>query len=148
MSIKPKFRASDVKAVFDKRLKEIENAITLRLQRLGEMCVNHARLSGDYSDQTGNLRSSIGYVIVVNGKIIITGGFEIQLKGSKGTSTGQQYAKELSRKFASGYTLIVVAGMDYAYHVETTGRNVLSSAEHLAQTQLPIMMNQLKAKLK
>ena len=35
---------------------------------VGERCVTEARKAGEYNDITGNLRSSIGYVVLVNGR--------------------------------------------------------------------------------
>lgn len=40
------------------------------LEYVGEQCVIEARENGNYKDQTGNLRSSISYAIVEDGKII------------------------------------------------------------------------------
>ena len=41
-----------------------------KMMYLGEKFVNKARLEGNYKDRTGNLRSSIGYIILLNGKIV------------------------------------------------------------------------------
>ena len=43
----------------------------------------------------------------------------------------------------SGITLIVVAGMSYAIYVEGRGKNVLTSAELLAERVVPDMLQQL-----
>lgn len=52
------------------------------LQRTGEEFVKIARLEGNYIDHTGNLRSSIGYVIVKDGRIV---GKNFQLSEKEGT---------------------------------------------------------------
>ena len=58
----------------NKKFKEAEqsmiNDIVRVLRYCGEMAVNEARNNGNYKDQTGNLRNSIGYVIAINGKIL------------------------------------------------------------------------------
>ena len=55
----------------NKKFKEAEqsmiNDIVRVLRYCGEMAVNEARNNGEYEDQTGNLRNSIGYVIAFNG---------------------------------------------------------------------------------
>jgi len=145
MGLIPTFRMREISAALDKKAKAIENAIIMRLKRLGEECVKHARTSGDYTDQTGNLRSSIGYVVMANGKEVKT---NFTGDTADGKNAAKTIAKEVSEKFTTGYALIVVAGMDYAYYVEATGRNVLSGAEHYAEKQLPQLMAQLKAKIK
>lgn len=94
--------------------------------------------SGEESwiDQTGNLRSSIGYVIVRNGKIVKRGGFE-KVDGPKRSETtedgsvlGENYAKRLAADYTKGFALIVVAGMDYASYVEDMeSKDVLKGGE-------------------
>ena len=51
---------------------------------------------------------------------------------------------EIAAKYPKGYVLVVVAGMNYAVYVESKGRDVLTSAEKLAETELPKMLRQLK----
>ena len=138
------------------------------LKILGEMCVNEARESGSYQDQTSNLRSSIGYVIVVNGHIIQedftkagSGKMKVSYssistkkrhtktvkwEGQDGISVAKSAAYALASKHATGYVLIVVAGMHYAVYVEAKGLNVLDSSESLAKRVLPQLINQLKTK--
>lgn len=52
------------------------------------------------------------------------------------------------KKFANGYALVVVAGMNYAEFVEAMeNKNVLASAELFARKELPGMMSKLKKQL-
>lgn len=95
----------------------------------------------NYIDWTANLRSSIGYVIVVDGKVYNGNNpsFEVvsgsEGSGQEGAKEGKEYAKRLAQKYPTGVTLIVVAGMNYAKYVQARGYDVTLSAEHLA-TQL------------
>lgn len=102
------------------------------LQRTGEEFVKYARENGQYNDQTGNLRSSIGYVIVKDGSII---GQDFALSSKTGTdkATGMQEAKSLSKELAlthnKGFVLIGMAGMKYAAAVEAIDtKDVISMA--------------------
>ena len=147
MGIRPMFTTQDIKQMVDARMKIIEKAIIMRLSRLGEMCVNEARTNGGYTDRTGNLRSSVGYVIMANGKEV-SSKFVLTKDGQQGIKQGSSLALQISSKFATGYAIIVVAGMDYAYYVEATGLNVLDSAEALCKKQLPVMMKQLRENIK
>ena len=77
-----------------------------------------------WEDQTGNLRSSIGYVIVRNGAIVRRSGFE-KVDGPKrdkatdnGSVIGAEYAEKIAKRYTKGYALVIVAGMNYASYVE------------------------------
>lgn len=81
---------------------------------------------GDYLDQTGNLRSSIGYFVLNDGEIV-----KGEFSGTaEGIAAGRQ-ALELV-KVKRGYQLIGVAGMDYASYVESKGYNVISAQSVVA----------------
>lgn len=63
--------------------KRIEQYYIDRLIQAGEAAVQKAVVDGNYQNITGDLRSSIGYVIAYNGKIIKEGGFyKIQGRGN------------------------------------------------------------------
>ncbi len=148
MGITPRFTQADVHKMMQHSLQTIDKALIDMLSYLGEKCVNEARDFGDYQDQTSNLRSSVGYIIMVDGQVIL-GNFKKSGKGTDGAAgmeDARSFATSLTGNYPKGYALIVVAGMNYAAYVETR-RNVLSTAEHLAQAQLPRMMSQLKSKL-
>ena len=141
-------------AIHDAILKEMDmvNRLTLRaLSYLGEKCVIEARDRSpeeSWIDRTGNLRSSIGYVIASEGKIIKYSDFTVVKNGSEGHETGKTLAEEIARKYRSGYVLVVVAGMNYAEYVEAMDNKVvLASAELFARQQLPSMMQKLKSQI-
>lgn len=94
---------------------------------VGEECIAEARNNGAYQDQTGNLRHSIGYKVLLNGEV----------KGQAGISTlNKKLIDEISQKYPKNLVLVVVAGMNYAVYVEAKGYNVLSSAELKAESIL------------
>lgn len=114
------------------------------LKYVGLECVKEARKNGKYTDQTGNLRSSIGYAILEDGKPVKKSGFE-RVKATAAEAQGQSEAliTRLAATYNTGLVLVVVAGMDYAAYVEARGYNVLNSAETLAKTLVPQMLKQL-----
>ncbi|MCL1654222.1 hypothetical protein M2T28_16480 [Elizabethkingia miricola] len=61
---------SDIDRVFKAASENVTNSFLRVLRYVGERAVNEARLNGNYLDRTANLRNSIGYVIVVNGRIL------------------------------------------------------------------------------
>jgi len=147
MGIKANFSQSDIAAYLEKKRAIIEDMIIRNLQYLGEQCVNEARTNGDYIDRTGNLRSSVGYVVVVRGQVLQSN-FKAASSDNTGLSEGKSLAEKLAQQFKSGYALIVVAGMDYAFYVEAANhRNVLASAELYAKQKLPQIMAKLGKKI-
>lgn len=127
----------------DEFTEQAKNAIINILMYVGESCITEARDNGSYMDQTGNLRSSIGYVVVNNGKIVGMKVGEQVKDGTEGKGKAESYMTRLASEHSTGICLIVVAGMNYAVYVEGRGKNVLSSAELLAERMVPQMLEQL-----
>ena len=151
MAIKPNFTKDDVRKRFDAFLNEIEKKQIARLQRLGEMCLVEARTNKGYMMQTGALLSSTGYEGFVDGVAIhsqfdAASGAESNA-AETGIKSGQSIAETIG-KGTKGIALVVVAGMNYAAYVEAKGYNVLSSAEHLAERELPRMLEKLISNIK
>lgn len=151
MAIKPNFTKDDVRKRFDAFLNEIEKKQIARLQRLGEMCLVEARTNKGYMMQTGALLSSTGYEVFVDGVDIhsqfdAASGAESNA-AETGIKSGQSIAETIG-KGTKGIALVVVAGMNYAAYVEAKGYNVLSSAEHLAERELPRMLEKLISNIK
>lgn len=144
MGLVPRFTQADVHAQIQKKLELIEAAIIRRLQYLGEQCVNKAREEGSYQDQTSNLRNSIGYVIIRNGAIV-----DSSLGRFAPGNIGQRVVYEHKSKYPTGWVLIVVAGMNYASYVEARhNKVVLSTAELLAESEMPRMIKELRTNIK
>lgn len=127
----------EIEREMTKEYERMMQAVIYNLQVVGERCVNAARdtsLKGrDYTDQTGNLRSSTGYVLVVDGNIIAESSFGAVSGGTAGSAEGKSFAESLAANHPSGIALIVVAGMHYAEYVAARGYDVLDSAELLAE---------------
>ena len=134
---------SEIDRYTEQRLRGLEQAVIRTLTYCGEVCLNVARSTNSYKDQTGNLRSSIGYVVAVDGRIVNQSDFETVKKGGNGSKQGAAFAKQLVRRFPKGVCLIVVAGMDYAVHVKNRGYDVLDSSELTADRIVPYMLKQL-----
>lgn len=121
-----------------------ERVIMRRLQYIGEEAVNTARTSRRYLDQTGNLTSSIGYVIVRNGSVTKKAGFDKVKDGDEGAQQGESLALSLASDFQHDYTLIVVAGMDYAAYIEAKGLGGMTAAEMQAKAEIEKFVNKFK----
>lgn len=149
MGVEAQFTTEDVRERFEAFLQEIVRQQVEALQQLGEMCVAHARSipkEQGFEDQTGNLRSSIGYVVFVDG-VAVHSLYEEVKGGSVGAKTGETLAHKVGQG-TQGVCLVVTAGMNYALHVESRGRDVIASAEQLAERELPRMIEQLVSDIK
>lgn len=128
------------------RVEAIKEAIIRMMLYIGEQVLNAARMTNSYKDQTGNLRSSIGYVVAIDGEIVQMSSFDTVKEGRDGSRGGKEYAIQLVRDFPKGIVLIVVAGMNYASYVSAKGYDVLDSSELLADKLVPQMLQQLGLK--
>ena len=101
----------------ERQLEVLANAMSFAATTV----INDAKNNANYEDDTSNLRSSTGFLVVVNGKSYNQ---LFEGKNSKGVEKGKTSARE---KVNSGETsIILTAGMEYATDVERKGFTVLS----------------------
>lgn len=147
MGLTPQFNMSDIDSFLKQAEEQHLRQIIRVLRFVGEKAVNEARANGTYQDQTANLRNSIGYVIVVDGKIVDEN-FSSSARGTvPSTDNPVKYGKDLAYEIAGGHSdiaLIVVSGMKYGAYVEARGLNVLTSAEQLAAIEVPRFLKELR----
>ncbi|WP_454893917.1 hypothetical protein [Alloprevotella tannerae] len=142
MAIKPTFQNGTVAAKVQEFQKRLESATVFLLQFMGEELTKYAREQHNYTDQTGNLTNSIGYAVVRNGKIVNYGG---EIKSGDGAAEGLKIAQKMAANASSSFSLLIVAGMNYAAYVEAKGYNVILPAELKAKADLPAYMQKLQA---
>lgn len=115
---------------------------------IGETCIKIAREQGDYNDITGNLRSSIGYIVLSNGTVKQYGA-PVQKSGkvgdgSAGVAAGNELLEKLKTEYPYGVVLILCAGMEYAAFVENVrGKHVLIDAELEAQRLIDKLLGKM-----
>ena len=145
--ITPQFNSNDIERILREKIEKYHQKVIRILRIVGEKCINEARTNGSYQDQTGNLRSSIGYVVLQDGKPIEKGGFAPTERGTKkgkdGQKEGESFINKVISQYPRGFVLVVVAGMKYASYVEARNYNVLSSAELLAEKEIPKLLKAL-----
>ena len=126
--------------LFAKTVKVVYENVSYNLNYLGLMCVRRIRdRSGEESwyDQTGNLRSSIGYAIYSYGQKQIESAFDAVVGGIEGSSKGKKMVSDLASQYSDTYALVVVAAMDYADFVEALeSKDVLASTEVWAKISI------------
>lgn len=143
MKYTPKFSKADIVKSLRAKKEAFQNAVLSRLRFIGETFITNARSNDTYKDQTGNLRSSIGYLILKDGKQ-----FEASFPGDKsaGRDAAKKVVADVSGKHPKGLVLIVVAGMEYALYVEATGRDVLTASGIAAENDLKKAVEKLSKK--
>lgn len=135
MALVPKFTMRQIDGMLGDKREELMMKVVDLFEFVAIEAVNNATDLGSYMDRTGNLRNSLGYVIAIDG-VVVRELFKNEY--------GSNFAMEVLREHQDGIVLIVVAGMNYAVHVESKGYNVLSSAEMFAERRLPELLKQLR----
>ena len=137
MGLIPGFSQANINRRIDKWVVSIEQRIIWTLAMVGEAFANAAREKtpeeGSFNDQTGNLRSSIGYIVARDSNILTA---KFEGKTAEGRAQGQKIADEVLRKNPKGFILIVVAGMEYAAAVESKGKDVITGSIPAAKALL------------
>jgi alpha-L-fucosidase len=156
------------------KIKNLENLVEFQFSFIGLKTATNAKEVSTFQNQTGNLRSSIGFVLAKNGEIIEVGGFtrvsgngenmaivnfttkegkEVSFHakgksgdGQSGVKVGREYAEELARSSGKGYVLIIVAGMNYAGYVEAKGYNVLTESGKYLESEANKMIERILKK--
>lgn len=131
---------SEIHEIIKQTLEIVRDEIIRALSYLGEQCVIKVRdrtAQESWMDQTGNLRSSIGYAIYEQGRKEIESAFRIVKNGREGSTEGQKMIDELAGMYSNTYALVVVAAMNYAEYVEARdNKDVLASAELFARKEV------------
>ncbi|MCZ4244977.1 hypothetical protein [Pedobacter punctiformis] len=106
-------------------------------RRAGKQFVERAVAKATFNNITWNLRSSIGYLIMFEGKIVESY-FKDLKDGTEGQEVGRDYAEFVARLVNDGVGLAMalVAGEEYAYFVEKKGKDVISGSYSFFETDL------------
>ena len=148
MGLKVKFNLQGVDKDIERHQKRLERIVQDVFMAEGEKLTSHIRNRSkqeSWIDQTGNLRSSVGYVVVKDGMKVGTSTFQQVKDGSEGSRVGAAYAEQRALEQKSDYALSVVAGMEYAEFVEAhENKDVLASARLIAADDISTMEEDIK----
>lgn len=145
MGITPQFASGTIANQVKAFQENLDKAILFVLKYLGESLTKYARDNRTYQDQTGNLTNSIGYAVVRNREIVY---YSATIQQGIGNEEALKTALTVAKNSGSAYSLIIVAGMNYAAYVEAKGYNVILPAKLKAQKDFPATMNKLVAQAK
>jgi hypothetical protein len=141
LKIEPNFTTADIEKITQDYLRRIVKVTQNELMQVGLQFVRDARLKAPpegFNDDTGNLRSSIGFILLYDGEIVHTD-FTASTNGTDkatGIEIGTKYAEELGAEYLTGWAIITVAGMEYAGYVEALGYDVITGSTLGAQAKL------------
>jgi hypothetical protein len=111
------FNKAQIANVFNQFIEQVDQKVLETYQFVGETFVDKARSNDTYKNRTNNLRNSIGYIILKDGKILDKN-FKTSSGAGVGKKQGESFANSLVELYPKGWVLIGVAGMEYAAYVE------------------------------
>lgn len=128
------------------------------LRVLGERVVKYSRENGNYTDQTANLRNSIGYIIIQSNRVVYDSfvGSTTPRNDPNGLANtemahqrGLEYAKQIGVTLGGYKTYLVwVAGMEYARYVEAKGYDVIQGSGDWVEANAQKLIDEFKRYLK
>ena len=138
----PDFDDKEIQKEIDAFLNRVEKVTQNELMQVGLKFVERARLKtksqGGFDDQTGNLRSSIGFILLKDGQMVYEN-YEASRRGTDkatGVAAGREYAEKLGQDYKEGWVIITVAGMEYASWVQARGYDVIEGSTLTAEKEL------------
>lgn len=148
MPAEVKFSAKRIRERINDAIERRKAALIAQLFYIGEECLANARANHLYLNQTGNLCSSIGYCVIVDGQIVHEGEWRetagLQGDGKDGMQKGMEYLHQLATEQPTeGITFLMVAGMPYAQYVEAMSLDVLDTSEQMAKAKIKSMIDRL-----
>ena len=143
--------SSHINKFISEQIKDVRELQLEAFDIAGEIAVKNQTLAHKYKNQTGNLSSSIGFLVLDDGRVYSRGGFEKTpsadgeaIDGAQGIKDGKEFIESLSNQYPNGQVLIVVAGMEYAVHVEKMGLDALTTAELIAEKTVNKLLKVIK----
>lgn len=138
VKIIPKFTETDIEKRVKAHRDNAHRQIVDRLSNVTMRFLKDARRNADFTDHTGNLRSSIAGGVYYNGQVIFSN-FEKSSIGTdkeKGILDAKDHLSSLIPEFSKGYAIIVVAAEFYAGYVESKGKDVIYGSSLTAKNLL------------
>lgn len=145
MAIKAEFKVEGLKALQQKlnqRREALKRVLDMKLMQLAEEAVTHAKQNKGYKDRTANLKNSISFALFYDGQLVTKAVGKIPNpkeapKDHNGVEGNlEQFCSESGVVAPSGYSLIIVAGMEYGTYVEHRGYNVLHLTKYFLRDEM------------
>lgn len=141
-----------------KRLNEkrqyVINMLNTRLAQLAEEAVTYSKDNKGYQDRNANLKNSISFALYLDGQLVTSAVGKIPKAeesegGQQGVSAAlSEYAQKEGVVAPKGYSLIIVAGMNYGKHVEDKGYNVLHLTKYFLRDEMKKIFEEVAEMIK
>ena len=126
----------------NEKREQLIKALNVRLMQLAEEAVTYSKDNKGYQDRTANLKNSISFALYLDGEIVVSkiGAIpkaEEVVGGQDALGEAlQNYAQQEGVVAPKGYSLIIVAGMNYGKYVEDKGYNVLHLTKYYLRSEM------------
>ena len=151
MAIRTDIRIEGIERLQQKlleRKKNLERVLDMKLMQLAEEAVTHAKQNKGYRDRTANLKNSISFALFRDGVLVRMNVGRIPMpdeskKGQQGVQSAlETYSQEEGVVAPRGYSLVIVAGMEYGIHVEHKGYNVLHLTKYFLRDEMRTILEE------
>lgn len=148
----------------NEKKQQVTNTLNVALMQLAEEAVTYSKNNKEYKDHTANLKNSISFALYLDGELVtskIWEDYNPTYKDEKGRTHDNPYSKDEVMQFREnalseyakkdgviaprGYSLIIVAGMNYGKHVEDKGYNVLHLTKYYLKDEMKKIFEEVKA---
>lgn len=145
MAVRAEFRVEGMERLQQKlieRKENLERVLDMKLMQLAEEAVSHAKYNKGYKDRTANLKNSISFALFRDGELLRMNVGQIPSpeespQGQQGVQSAlETYSSEPGVVAPKGYSLVIVAGMEYGAYVEQRGYNVLHLTKYFLRDEL------------
>jgi len=141
ISIKADFDFNDLDKVIEHESQKWFDELVDDYRKAGKLFVERAVAKAAFNNITWNLRSSIGYLIIWNGEVLESY-FKDLKDGTEGQEVGRDYALFVAKLIdeGEGLAMALVAGEEYAWFVESKGKDVISGSMPFFETELKSLL--------
>ena len=138
----------------NEKRKQIISYLNMRLMQLAEEAVTYSKENKGYQDRTANLKNSISFALYLDGQLITSAVGQIPKAeeaegGQEGVSASlNEYAQKEGVVAPKGYSLVIVAGMNYGKYVEDKGYNVLHLTKYFLRDEMKKIFEEVAETIK
>lgn len=126
----------------NEKREQIISFLNMRLMQLAEEAVTYSKENKGYKDRTANLKNSISFALYFDGELVTSKVGTIPKAdkaegGQDAVNTAlDAYAQQDGVVAPKGYSLVIVAGMNYGKYVEDKGYNVLYLTKYYLKSEM------------
>lgn len=135
------------------RKEALENGLITELSQLAEEAVVYSKSNKGYRDRTANLKNSISFALFKDGEQVTT---KIgNIPKPEEAPGGQEAVQAALEEYAAsgvvapkGFSLVIVAGMEYGRYVEDKGYNVLHLTRYFLRDEMKKIIERVIERIK